>query len=203
MTSTNRFARLLALAVMIGSPIVHARPAPHGGAPARAPSPPRTGPAVGPRSFGVHVVPHPDRPMHPKENPPHTVIVHDRRTNRDERHYAIVDHRPPYVIDHDAHLRITARGYHSRYNWERFHRERGGWWSRWGIVSWDIVGTVTCEAVNETTGALYPVSEDRDRYAWDDAAVNAILDQALDDCVAEANGAVCGPVMPACTFQPY
>jgi len=47
------------------------------------------------------------------------------------------------------------------------------------------------------------VSEDRDARGWDDDTVNAILDQALDDCEAEAGGAVCGPVATPCTFQPY
>ena len=70
-------------------------------------------------------------------------------------------------------------------------------------TAWDTVGTVTCEAVNESTGDTYPVSEDRDSRGWDDDTVNTVLDQALDDCYAEANGAMCGPVTPACSFQPY
>lgn len=72
-----------------------------------------------------------------------------------------------------------------------------------GISNWDNVGTVTCEAANETTGETYPVSEDRDQRAWDDDTVNTILDQALDDCMAEAGSAQCTAATPACSFQDY
>jgi len=185
------------LALVTGAALAHADRG-HGPArPASAPS------SSGARSVGVHVVPHPDRPMHPKNNPPHQVIIHDPTRNRDEHHAVVVDHRPPHVIDRDPRLRVVVRGYHPAHDWVRFHRARGGWWKVWGITAWDEVGTVTCEAANESTGDLYPVSEDRDQTAWDDDTVNTVLDQALDDCMADAGGAVCGPVTPACTFQPY
>jgi len=166
----------------------------------RAPRPatPPPGKSAGARYVGSHVVPHPDRPMHVKENPPHTVIIHNDVSKRDEKHAVVVDHRPAHVIDHDPHLRVIVRGYHSPRNWVRFHRPHGGWWKVWGITAWDAVGTVTCEAVNETSGETFPVSMDRDVRGWDDDSVNAILDQALDDCFAEAGGAT-----PACSFQPY
>jgi hypothetical protein len=158
---------------------------------------------AGPRSVGVHVVAHPDKPMHVKDNPAHEVIIHNAKTNKDERHAVVVDHRPVHVIDHDPRLRVTVRGYKPVHEWSRFHRARGGWWKMWGIGAWDTVGTVTCEAVNEANGELFPVSQDRDTRGWDDDTVNVVLDQALDDCFSEANGAQCGPVTPACSFQAY
>jgi hypothetical protein len=170
----------------------------------RAPRPatPPRGKEAGPRVVGVHIVPHPDRPMHATNNPPHTVIIHNPHTNKDENHVVVVDHRPVHVIDRDPRIRVIRRGYRSPHNWEHFHLARGGWWHTWGIASWDTVGTVTCEAANEATGELFPVSEDRDEVVWDDGAVNAILDQALDDCMAESGGAQCAPATPACSFQP-
>ncbi len=158
---------------------------------------------TGARTVGVHVVPHAGQPMHPVNNPPHQVIVHDAKTNHDENHAVVVDHRPAHVIDHDPRLRIVHRGYHPAHDWGRFHVAHGGWWHLWGITAWDTVGTVTCEAANESNGQLYPVSEDRDATGWDDDTVNTVLDQALDDCMADAGGAVCGPATPSCTFQPY
>jgi hypothetical protein len=160
-------------------------------------------PAHGAHTVGVVSVPHPEHARDPKTNPPHEVIVHDPKTNKDEHHTVITDHRPWHVIDHDPRLRVVVRGYHPVHDWGRFHYANGGWWHLWGITAWDTVGTVTCEAANETTGALYPVSEDRDATGWDDGTVNAVLDQALDDCFAEAAGAQCGPITPACSFQPY
>jgi len=171
----------------------------HHAAPRAVSAPAKTGA----RTVGVHVVPHPEQPMHPVNNPPHKVIIHDVKTNKDENHAVVVDHRPGHVIDHDPRLRIVHRGYRPAHDWGRFHRPHGGWWHVWGITAWDTVGTVTCEAANESTGELFPVSEDRDGTAWDDDTVNAVLDQALDDCMAEAGGAVCGPATPSCTFQPY
>jgi hypothetical protein len=158
---------------------------------------------AGARSVGVHVVAHPEQAMHVKNNPPHEVIYHNAKTNKDEHHAVIVEHRPAHVIDRDPRLRVVVRGYHPTHDWARFHVASGGWFHRWGIAAWSDVGTVTCEAANESTGELYPVSQDRDARAWDDDTVNTILDQALDDCYAEANGATCGPATPSCSFQPY
>lgn len=193
---------LLFLGVLTFAYSLPADAAPQGKHPApRPPAAPR-GKDAGRRVVGAHIVPHPERPVHPTNNPPHQVIYHNAKTNKDENHVVIVDHRPGHVIDHDPHIRVIRRGYHSPHSWEHFHMARGGWWHVWGITAWDSVGTVTCEAANETTGELYPVSEDRDEAAWDDAMVNSVLDQALDDCMAEA-GAVCVPATPACTFQSY
>jgi hypothetical protein len=158
---------------------------------------------AGPRSVGVHVTAHPEQPMHAKTNPAHEVIIHDAKTNRDEHHAVVVDHRPVHVVDHDKRLRVMVRGYKPAHNWDRFHHANGAWFHAWGITAWDEVGTVTCEAVNEGNGELYPVSEDRDARGWDDGTVNTVLDQALDDCFAEANGAQCGAATPSCSFQQY
>lgn len=170
--------------------------------PARPAAAPK-GKDAGARYVGTHVVPHAGQPVHAKTNPAHEVIYHDPKTNKDEHHVVVVDHRPAHVIDHDSRLRVVVRGYHPSHDWVRFHHPRGGWWHAWGITAWDSVGTVTCEAANESTGEMYPVSEDRDARGWDDDTVNTVLDQALDDCFAEANGAQCGPATPACSFQPY
>lgn len=183
-----------------GAPAAPARPT------ARPASPPRpaqapNGKAAGARFVGHPVVPHPDRSVHATNNPPHQVIIHNPRSGRDERHQVIVDHRPGHIIDRDPHLRVIRRGYRPLHNWEHWHRAVGGWWAVWGITAWDEVGTVTCEAANEATGELYPVSEDRDDVAWDDAAVNTVLDQALDDCIQDAGTNTCVPTTPACTFQ--
>lgn len=179
----------------------HATPAASHRTPRPATAP--RGKEAGARSVGVHITAHPEKPMHVKTNPAHEVIIHDAKTNKDEHHAVVVDHRPAHVIDRDPRLRVVVRGYHPAHNWERFHVARGGWFRMWGIAAWDEVGTVTCEATNESNGELYPVSEDRDSRAWDDDTVNVMLDQALDDCYAEANGAMCGPVTPACSFQAY
>jgi hypothetical protein len=168
----------------------------------RTPRPAAAPVKTGTRSVGVHVVAHPEQPMHVKNNPPHQVIYHNAKTNKDEQHAVVVDHRPAHVVDRDPRLRVVVRGYKPTHDWARFH-VASGWFHRWGITAWDDVGTVTCEAVNESNGELFPVSEDRDARVWDDGAVNTILDQALDDCYAEANGATCGPATPSCSFQAY
>jgi hypothetical protein len=169
----------------------------------RTPRPAAAPVKTGTRSVGVHVVAHPEQPMHVKNNPPHQVIYHNAKTNKDEQHAVVVDHRPAHVVDRDPRLRVVVRGYKPTHDWARFHVASGGWFHRWGITAWDDVGTVTCEAVNESNGELFPVSEDRDARVWDDGAVNTILDQALDDCYAEASGATCGPATPSCSFQAY
>ena len=183
------------------APLADAAPRPTVQRAPRPAAPPR-GKEAGARVVGVHIVPHPDRPAHATNNPPHTVIIHNTHTNKDENHVVVVDHRPGHVVDHDPRLRVIRRGYRSPHNWEHFHVARGGWWHLWGITNWDNVGTVTCEAANETTGELFPVSEDHDEAAWDDGVVNTVLDQALDDCMAESGGAPCAPATPSCSFQP-
>jgi hypothetical protein len=185
----------LSLTAAVAAPARHDHPAPRAAAP-----PPHVS---APRYVGVHVVPHYNAPMHPTNNKPHEVIVHNTVTNKDEHHVVVVDHRPAHVVSRDPHIRIVARGYHSPHNWGHWHVARGGWFRLWGINAWDTVGTVTCEAADETTGQLYPVTEDRDARGWDDDTVNSILDQALDDCMAEAGGAQCTPATPSCSFQDY
>ena len=68
---------------------------------------------------------------------------------------------------------------------------------------------MTCEAVNETTGAFFPVSQDRDQIAWNNVTVNLILDNALDDCMADPSFATladehpipCIAATPSCSFR--
>lgn len=145
----------------------------------------------------------------------HHVVIHNGNTGQDESHRVVVDHRPAPVISHDAHVRVMVRhaDWHPVHNWDHFHPVilggyRYAWWGIWGIESWDTVGTVTCQASNENTGELYPVTMERDAAGWDDASVNNILDQALDDCMAEAtvpDGGVnpCIAATPACTFESW
>ncbi len=186
-----------------------AAPAAYAGPPERRAAPPPRAAAApaprsaAPRSMGAHVVPNQGQAMHPQNNPPHQVVYHNAVTNKDERHAVVVDHRPGHIIARDPHIRIARRGYHPVHEWGHFHPARGGWFRLWGVGAWDEVGTVTCEAANESTGELYPVSQDRDGNGWDDDTVNTILDNALDDCYAEANGSPCAPATPSCSFQPY
>jgi len=183
-----------------GGPAAPARPAARP-TPSPRPAYAPKGKEAGARFVGRPVVPHPDRAVHATDNPPHQVIIHNQKSGRDERHAVIVDHRPGHIIDRDPHLRVIRRGYRPLHDWDHWHLAAGGWWSAWGITSWEPVGTVTCEAANEATGELYPVSQDRDNLAWDDATINAVLDQALDDCMRDAGGNPCVPTTPACTFQ--
>ncbi|HEY4241227.1 MAG TPA: hypothetical protein VGM88_15495 [Kofleriaceae bacterium] len=191
--------KLLLLASLLIPAAAYAAPEHH--AAPRAPSAPSK--TAGHRTVGVHITAHPDKPFHAKDNPGHDVVIHDPKTNKDEHHVVVVDHRPAHIVAHDPHVRVIARGYHPTHEWSRFHRAHGGWFTTWGINAWTDVGTVTCEAVNESNGEFFPVTEDRDARGWDDDTVNTILDQALDDCMAEAGGAVCGPATPSCSFQPY
>ena len=170
-----------------------------GGGPRPAMAP--RGRSVGARAVGMHVVPQHMQPVHQVNNPPHQVVYRNARTGRTERHPIIIEHRPGHVVDRDPHLRIARRGYRPARAWGHFHPVSGGWWRLWGVAAWDTVGTVTCEAANEATGELYPVSQDRDAQGWDDPTINATLDQALDDCMQESNGAQCVPATPNCTFQ--
>ena len=111
------------------------------------------------------------------------------------------DPRPGYVIRNDPRFHVTVRGYHPRHSWGRYHMSRGRWLGTWGISSWNDVSSVTCEAINQDTGQMYPVSMDRDQIGWSGYAVNSVLDQALDDCYADGGGAACAPVQPACREQ--
>src|ERR1700755_295541 len=90
------------------APIADAAPTP---AVRRAPRPatPPRGKEAGARVVGVHVVPHPERPMHAPNNPPHTVVIHNTHTNKDENHVVVVDHRPAHIVDHDARIRVIRR----------------------------------------------------------------------------------------------
>ena len=197
MLSIKRLALCLLALLSIAAAAPDRKP-PHP-RPATAPK----GKEAGPRAVGIHVVPLLGQPVHVTNNPPHQVTIRNTKSGKDEHHAVIVEHRPAHVIDRDPRLRVVHRGYHPTRDWGHFHVAHGGWWRFWGIAPWDAVGTVTCEAANEVTGELYPVSQDRDANGWDDDTVNVILDQALDDCMAEAGTAPCAPTTPSCTFQSY
>lgn len=107
----------------------HAAPAAHA---APRPATPPKGKDAGARYVGVHVVPHPSQPVHPTNNPPHQVVIHNVKTNKDEHHVVVVDHRPGHVVAHDPRIRVISRGYHPAHNWDHYHVARGGWWRLWG-----------------------------------------------------------------------
>jgi hypothetical protein len=125
------------------------------------------------------------------------VITHARHG---ERHATIYERRQPAIIARDSHAHAYARDYHVRNNWAPYHVQRGGWFGVFGIRSWAPVQTVTCEAANEQTGELYPVTANRASVGWNDGAVNGVLDQALDECAADAGANVCVAASPACTY---
>jgi len=122
--------------------------------------------------------------------------------DRHDRHHTIVlEDRRPSVIAHDPYAHAYARTYHPRHHWAHFH-PRGHWFATWGINSWEPVSNVTCEAANEYTGELYPVTASRRAGEWDDASINAMLDQALDECARDAGAGRCVPVsQQACTYD--
>lgn len=132
----------------------------------------------------------------------HRVVPHPAYTRTPGfRAHVRFDPRPAYVVHNDPHYRVVVRGYHPHHAWGRYHLSRGGWFHTWGVASWNDVGTVTCEAVNQDTGQMYPVSEERDDIGWNNGTVNALLDRALDECYQDGGGAACAPVTPSCTVQ--
>jgi hypothetical protein len=141
----------------------------------------------------------PAEPVNAKTNPPHQQVYRNARTGQDERHTVVVEHRPPTVVARDHYAHAFTPGYHARNGWQHFYPD-GGWLSTWGVANWSDVGTVTCEAANETTGALYPVTAPHEASAWADATVDEVLDQALDECAADAGVGACAPATPSCSF---
>jgi hypothetical protein len=132
--------------------------------------------------------PHPQRPVHAAQT---RAPVH-------QGHFA---HRSMAVIHNDPHFHVAVRGYHASHSWGRYHLSTGLWFHTWGIRSWANVGSVTCEAVNQDTGAMYPITEARDNNRWNNAQVNLVLDQALDACYSDGGADACAPVTPACTID--
>ena len=123
---------------------------------------------------------------------------HNDREGRYERHHQVYEYRHPRVIAHDRYARPWRNEYRAAHEWNHFH-PRYGWAASWGIGSWNMVSSVTCEAANEETGELFPVTANN--AGWSDAQVNLVLDQALDECAAASGANVCVPATPACSFQ--
>ena len=138
-------------------------------------------------------------PVDMHHNAPHATYWHNGRTGRDERHSIVYEHRAPQVIAHDRYAHEWRRNYRPEHEWRHFYPV-GGWIGLWGIGNWNTVSAVTCEAADERTGELYPVTANAVN-GWNDTAVNSVLEQALDECAAAAGADVCVPVQPACTFQ--
>ncbi len=154
------------------------------------------------RPTGTIARPRMSEPVHAQHNPPHQRVYVNARTGREERHGVVYEHRPPAVVEHDRYAHGWNRGYHPHYEWRHFY-PTGGWYSFWGIQSYDTVGTVTCEAADEATGALYPVTAPRDAYGWNDESIDGVLGQALDECAAEVGPDRCVAATPPCTFTSY
>jgi len=136
-------------------------------------------------------------PIDQRYNAPHERYWRNDR-GREEHHAIIIEHRPPQIVAHDRYALAWQRNYRPRYAWHHF-RPEGCWAAQWGITGWDMVSGVTCEAANEQTGELFPVTANR-VFAWNNAAVDSVLDQALDECAAAAGAQICVPAQPACSF---
>lgn len=116
-----------------------------------------------------------------------------------DRRAIVFERRQPWAVARDPHARVHVRGYRPHYAWGAFH-PNGGWFSAWRVNRWSAISTVTCEAANVQTGELYPVVS-HDVRGWNDANVNAMLDQALDECAMDAGEQACVPTSPPCTIQ--
>lgn len=116
-----------------------------------------------------------------------------------DRHAIVYERRAPDVIVHDRYARQWHHGFRARHNWREYH-PAGGWLGLMGIETFSVVSSVTCEAANEQTGELYPVTAQGTR-DWSDAQVNSVLDQALEQCAAAAGANVCVPAQPPCSYR--
>jgi hypothetical protein len=140
---------------------------------------------------------------------------HDRDRGRDHHAERYRRPRPAYTrtpvrvyrfdpraqIHADPRFHVAIRGYHPHHRWVRYHWPRARWFTTWGVRSWNDVSIITCEAIDRDTGRRYPISADRRTLGWSDAAVNTMVDQALDECYADGGGAACVPVTPPCMIS--
>ena len=138
-------------------------------------------------------------PVNAKTNPVRQQTYRNAKTGREEKHPVVLEHRAPADIAHDSYAHAFTPGYHARHDWGHFYPQ-AGWLSSWGVGNWNSVGTVTCEAADQNTGALYPITASREATGWSDAGIDAVLDQALDECAAETNAQECVPATPSCSF---
>jgi hypothetical protein len=152
-----------------------------------------------PRTTGTIARERQTEPVNAKTNPARQQVYRNAKTGHEETHAVVLDHRAPTVIAHDRYAQAFTPGYRTRHDWGQF-RPQAGWLSSWGVTTWGSVGSVTCEAANETTAALYPVTASRAASGWSDTGVDAVLDQALDECAAETNAQQCAPATPSCSF---
>jgi hypothetical protein len=131
---------------------------------------------------------------------PERARIHTNPITGRQRRGVIYERRPISVIRRDPYVIRYDVSYRPRHTWHYYH-PTNGWSVTWGLRSWNVVSTVTCEAANEMTGELYPVVADRSTLAWSDQTVNSVLEQALDNCAYDGGPDVCVPVEPACTYQ--
>jgi hypothetical protein len=129
----------------------------------------------------------------------HANDAHAKYARTPHEHGYHSDRRSYDDVRRDPHFREGRHDYRPHRAWHHYHLSRGAWFRTWGIASWHEVGTITCEAVNQDTGQMYPVSADRAVDGWSTSGVNLILDQALDNCYADGGGAACVPIQPPCT----
>lgn len=121
--------------------------------------------------------------------PMHTQVFVDRRTHAEIR-------RDPHVVV------FNHVGYRPAHAWNHWYRD---WGVYWRVNDWAEIRTVTCEAVNNQTEQLYPVTETRaDSWVWNSTIVNDVAGRALDECAAEAGDpAACSLVERECWNSIY
>lgn len=143
-----------------------------------------------PRSHGIpqhgsfhHVSTTPHGPIE------HRQIFHEQRGLGDIR-------RDPHMV------RFSHVGWAPRYHWDHWYRD---WGVFWRVSNWGDIRNVTCEAVDQATGALFPVTESRtEAWVWDVNTVNLVAARALDECAAETGDqANCTLVDGECWHSQY
>jgi len=120
----------------------------------------------------------------------HTQVYHDARSIGAIR-------RDPNLV------RFDHRGYRVVGHWDHWNRD---WGIFWRVQDWGVIRSVTCEAVDNTDGQLFPVSETRpdNGWGWDSNTVGIIADRALDECLAESGNADhCSLVQAECWHSTF
>jgi len=105
------------------------------------------------------------------EVPVHHQVFHESRSLGDIR-------RDPHIVQFD-HVGWRPVGH-----WDNWYRS--DWAVFWRVTDWNSIRSVTCEAVNNDTSELYPVTEVRaDSWFWNSNLVNNVAARALDECVSD------------------
>ena len=113
------------------------------------------------------------------------------------------ENRPVAEVRRDPHVvAFNHVGWHPVGHWDHWYRD---WGVFWRISDWNVIRTVTCEAVDTRTEYLYPVSETRaENWYWNPTLVNNVAARALDECAAESGDpAACALVQGECWNSMY